>query len=144
VKVSGRWFRGFAAGRQAEGLGSYRYHEWADQTEENETYTVEGARTLCATLRARSFPPALASRNERLVAMVERERVKVRKAEALHAEVARSFTATWVKHMARGGCRVETNRSGVLFMWSFEQAPTRNGHSALAHPSINAAPDPIS
>ena len=141
MKVSGRWFWGLAAGRQAEGLGSYRYHEWADQTEENETYTVEGARTLCATLRARSFPPALASRNERLVAMVERERVKVRKAEALHAEVARSFTATWVKHM--GGCRVETSRSEVLFVRSFEQAPTRNGRSALAHPSISAAPDPI-
>jgi len=75
--------------------------------------------------------------------MVERERVKVRKAEALHADVARSFTATWVKHMARGGCRVETSRSEVLFVRSFEQAPTRNGRSALAHPSISAAPDPI-
>ena len=44
-------------------------------------------------LRACSFTLALASRNEGLVAAVERDRVKVRDVEALGAEDARTFTA---------------------------------------------------
>jgi hypothetical protein len=44
-------------------------------------------------LRACSFTLALASRNEGLVAAVERDRVKVRDAEALGADDARIFTA---------------------------------------------------
>jgi hypothetical protein len=44
-------------------------------------------------LRACSLTLAFASRNEGLVAAVERERVKVREVEALGADVARIFTA---------------------------------------------------
>jgi len=44
-------------------------------------------------LRAYSLTLALASRNEGLVAAVERERVKVREVEVLGADVARIFTA---------------------------------------------------
>jgi hypothetical protein len=44
-------------------------------------------------LRACSFTLALASRNEGLVAAVERDRVKVRDVEALGADAARTFTA---------------------------------------------------
>ena len=43
--------------------------------------------------RACSFTLALASRNEGLTAAVERDRVKVRDAEALGADDARIFTA---------------------------------------------------
>jgi hypothetical protein len=83
------------AGTQAEVLGDYGYHESTDKTEENESYTVGVTRALCADerlmLRARSFTLALASRNEGLVAAVERARVKVREVEALGADVARIF-----------------------------------------------------
>lgn len=44
-------------------------------------------------LRTCSLTLALASRNEGVVAAVERDRVKVREVEALGAGVARSFTA---------------------------------------------------
>ena len=44
-------------------------------------------------LRACSFTLAFASRNEGLVAAVERERVKVRDVEALGADEVRIFTA---------------------------------------------------
>jgi len=60
-------------------------------------------RALCADerlmLRARSLTLALASRNDGLVATVERERVKVREVEVLGADVARIFTAA--KDMSR-------------------------------------------
>jgi hypothetical protein len=68
-----------------------------NNVEELKTYIFVAIRALCADerlmLRAYSLTLALASRNEGLVAAVERERVKVREVELLGADVARIFTA---------------------------------------------------
>ena len=61
-------------------------------------------------LRACSFTLALASRNEGLVAAVERDRVKVRDVEALGADAARTFTAA--------------NDMTVLFKWRDQKMST--------------------
>lgn len=67
-----------------------------NKLEQIKTYIFGVMRALCADerlmLRAYSLTLALASRNEGLAAAVERERVKVREAELLGADVARIFT----------------------------------------------------
>lgn len=63
-------------------------------------------------LRACSFTLALASRNEGLVAAVERDLVKVRDVEALGADDVRIFTAA--KDMSAVKAKGEKTVGGVL------------------------------